>query len=436
MIDTPLAPLFRGEFFWRKSLVEIRKIWSIIRKDKYDRLAAELQDVLLLGWDSATKQAINDVIRSIKGREQFTNADLDKMINDLRPLLGLKFSNDMAAPLQEIHLSSYGLGVEDIIKTKPTFTLIDEKALDMLQRHNVYWVRNFYDAQLSERIVELGSQVIEQGLPREEAGQLFEDAFSGQFQSYSWRYWQGFSNHVVTRSRELGAVEGYVQAGAEFLQVRAVLDYRTTPICREMHGRIIPTGKAVKLRDSLIDAESPEDVKKIAPWLEPDQVRGKKSSRLGQGLALPPYHFNCRTRTVVYVPTDGKYQVEELYYGPDISGKDKKILDGLTPEEYSNWLQTIQGRKKLNFDPQTYEDAFLRDAEGLGLKTTAEYNKLANSYVRNAQAIYAQVKNGQKEFVFLGEDGYSIVDENTLLVEVKPYASGVGSLGRDKLRLK
>lgn len=425
-----------NNFYLHKSLIEIRKIWAIIRKDKYDRLAAQLQDALLLGWDSATSQAINDVIRAIQGREKFTTADLDRMIARLRPLLGLKFSQDMAAPLLEIHLGAYGQGIEDIIKITPTFQLIDERALDMLQRHNVYWVRNFYDAQLAEQIRDLGTQIIEQGLTREEAGQLYEENFAGKFQNYSWRYWQGFSNHVVTRSRELGAVEGYVRAGAEYLQVRAVLDGRTTAICREMHGRIIPVSNAVKLRDRLLEADLPDAVKQIAPWLDPDQVRGKKSSRLSSGLALPPYHFNCRTRTVIYRPADDKYQVEELEYGPEVSRKDKKILNGLTPEEYSNWLATIQGRKKLRFDPQELPDAFDRDSGELGVKTTDAYINLANNYVRNAQAVFAQVVNGQKQFVFLGENGYAVVDEDTRLIGARPYSSGAGALGRDKLRLK
>lgn len=419
-----------------KSQVEMRKIWAILRKDKYDRLAAELQDVLLLGWNQATKDAINEVIRAIKGREKFSREALNRMSRELSIRLGLRFANRIAAPLLEIETATYEVGMKDIIKIKPTFHLVDQRALEMLQRHNIFWVREFFDRQLGEQVEELGRQVIEQGLTREQAGQLYIDAFKGRFQSYSWRYWQGYSNHVVTRSREMGRIEGYVRAGVEFYEVRAVLDYRTTDICREMHGRIIPVKNGVALRDKLIAAESPEEVKEIAPWMKPEQVRGKKSSRLNIGLALPPYHFNCRSRTVIWHPPAEAYRVDELEYGKDLSRNEKKTLAGLTEEEYSNWLATIQGRQKLNFAPESLEAAYERDAAKLKVKSKDEYLQLARRLVKKPKQIFAQIAGGEKQFVFWGEGGYAVVNENAQLIGVHPYSGRVSGMAAKRLWLK
>lgn len=286
-------------WFWlHKARVEAEKAWAWLRKDDYQRLAAELQDALLLGWNKAIKEDIAQAIAALKNPGKFSETELQELVSAVCDRLGLKFSNQQAAPLLEIQTASYGLGMQEVIRVKPTFQLIDKQALETLQRHGVYWVKTYFDVQLKEQVQRIGARVIEEGLDRVAAGELFQQAFEEQLGTYGARYWRGFSNHVVTRSRELGRVEGYVRAGIEYLEVRAVLDRRTTRICKEMHGRIIKVSRAVELRDKLINAENPEQVKQIAPWRKPEEVAEVPTEKLPTGLSLPPYHFNCRTRTV------------------------------------------------------------------------------------------------------------------------------------------
>lgn len=303
-------------FARHKLVVEVRKLEATIRKDVYDRLAAELQDVLLQGWSKAQKEAIDTVIRAIKGRnstaqlELFTENNLNEMIASLRPILGDRFAGDIAKAMKEIELQSYGIGLTGSVKVQPTFHLIDRQALRFLEDHNVYWVKNFYDKQLREKVVELGSKVLEEGMNRQQAGQIFEDAFADQLETYSWRYWQGFANHVVTRSREFGAVERYVRAQRNYLQVKAIIDHRTTEVCRHMHNKVFKVSSAVEIRDKLLAAETPEQVIEIAPWMKPAAIRGKPSTALPNHMSLPPYHFNCRTRTVTITDKEAAKELE------------------------------------------------------------------------------------------------------------------------------
>ena len=69
--------------------------------------------------------------------------------------------------------------------------------------------------------------------------------------------------------------------------------------CRSLNGRVIPLNACVKQRDALMAAEDPEDVKRIAPWLPVQAIKGKRTSALiAQGIGMPPYHFHCRTTVV------------------------------------------------------------------------------------------------------------------------------------------
>lgn len=314
----------------RRVLVELRKIEAILRKDVYDRLAAELQDVLLQGWNARQKDAIENVIRAIKGRgpvaqrEMFSQAQLDEMIGALRVTLGDRFAADVAPALKEIELQTYATGLTGKVQVKPTFNLVDQKAIAFLEQHNIYWVKNFFDRQLADRVTDLGSRVLNEGMNRQQAGELFEQAFADQYEAYSWRYWQGFANHVVTRSREFGAVERYVRAGRDYLQVKAILDHRTTEICRHMHDKVFKVADAVKLRNDMINAKNPEEVISIAPWMKPDALVAKPSKALPVHMTLPPYHFNCRSRTVTATEKDVQ---EQLRY-------EKRVQDLHSHKEY------------------------------------------------------------------------------------------------------
>ena len=65
---------------------------------------------------------------------------------------------------------------------------------------------------------------------------FFEDEFSEKFQIPSFRYWESYANHVVTRSREFGKTSAYEVAEVEYAEVMAVT---TQQICLQMHGRRI-----------------------------------------------------------------------------------------------------------------------------------------------------------------------------------------------------
>lgn len=337
----------QSDFIRRKAIVELRKFEAVIKNDPADRLAAELQDVLLQGWSKSQQDAINTVIKNLKGNTTFTQTELDEMVEALRPILGDLFAGNIAAAMEEIELKGYAVGLTGKAVLNAGFNVVDLKAIDWLKQHNIYWVKNFFDDQLQEKVVEFGTKIISEGLSREDAGLLFEDEFAKKYEAFSWRYWQGFANHVVTRSREFGAVERYVRSNTEWLQVKAVIDQRTTEICRHMHNRVISVSKAVEIRDALVASTSPEEVKKIAPWMKPEALAAKPSKSLPSSMALPPYHFNCRSRTVKASKTAIEQQV---VYESNVQQLHKNGNYKKSYEEYRALGEEAPVNRSLRFD--------------------------------------------------------------------------------------
>lgn len=409
-------------YYRRQALVSLRKIISIVKTDHHGKLVAELQNLLLTEWRKSTREAISEVIRLLVQPDRLDHIELDNLLRDLQIRLGTRFTNRVAAPLTEIQTNAYERGQRDIIKVKPSFNVVDRAAIDMLQRHNIYWVRDFWDSKLAGRVEKLGTQAISQGLTRRQAGELFEQAFSDQFGQYSIRYWEGFATHVITRSRELGAVEGYVKAGIEQYEIRAILDHRTTDICREMHGRVFSVEKAVAMRDALLAAKSPEEVKEIAPWMKPEDVQGKATGRLSPGLSLPPFHFKCRTRSIRHVSPAKRYQVGKTSYGNQVPGSAKKVLSGPNKSEWSNWVRDIQGNRALRFRRDELDTQFKRYGAALGISATDELTAAARKTVRQAERVLVQSDGKGKTFLFIAGDRVAAIDDAMAIRGIWPAA--------------
>jgi SPP1 gp7 family putative phage head morphogenesis protein len=203
----------------------------------------------------------------------------------------------MQDDIREIVEETYTISQEAIQKISPTFNLVDYRAMDWLEETNIYWIGKHYDSQVVDRLKKAGYQVIEDGLARDEAGKVLKELFTDQFKK-SNSYWEGLSNHIVTQSREFGAIEAYVKAEVTQYRIDAVLDDRTSDICRYLDGTIYEVSKAVEMRDRVMSAATPEASIKIKKWIPYDAKKDDPPDKDLPDFAFPPYHFNCRSRSV------------------------------------------------------------------------------------------------------------------------------------------
>ena len=286
----------------RKDLDHVTRLVKAKQGDYYDRIAKMLANLLLRNWDRSTREAIKAAIRMLKsGEGKIKKAEIDRMLRDLARRLGVNFAAKMDERLFTFIVEVYTHSQREILGVQPVFNLTDNRAIQWLQENHVYWIGRYYDTQLADKIRQLARQILDEGMDREAAGKHIQVNFREQFKK-STAYWEGLANHVTTRAREFGRTEAYVKAGIKYLKFVAVMDQRTSRICRALHGKVFPVAWAVRTRDKLIAARKPDDVKKIAPWISDEEVErkieGKPVKKLPRHVAMPPLHFNCRSRTV------------------------------------------------------------------------------------------------------------------------------------------
>lgn len=282
------------------------------------------------------------------------------------------------------------------LKVKPNLGLVDKRAQTILGQHTVYWIGNHYDDALAAEITGTARALaFDQGLGREDAGKAMKAALGERFQR-SDTYWRGLAAVTMTRSRSMGAMQSLVEAGWDEYEVVAVMDERTSDICRVMNGRIIQVARAVELRDALLGAKSPEDVKALAPWLPAREVRDKATAALPGGLALPPYHFHCRTTVVARVTVPGEQQATATAEAPVTPAQQKAadLLGVFTPEELANRINGLSG---VGWDRKPAE------AHLGGQANTAAIYQLtreARALIRQADQVHAAVVNGELRWTF------------------------------------
>lgn len=275
--------------------------------DKYDRMTMRLANEMLGVWDNQTKAAIADVIRSIKGTGEYkktgpiTSKEIKRKLDDVSQMMGGDVVSAMRNPVNRFTEEVYFGELASEVGVGAAFNVMDERAIAWAEENTMYWVGEHYGTAQSKKIGELAANVLKEGMDRDAAAKYLSRTMGKQFKKSSV-YWDLMSNHVVTRSREFGRTSAYQKAGVQYLRVSAVIDHRTSKICRELNGKIIPVAWNVETRDKLINSKDPESVKKISPWMKDAEIDkkivGKKVKNMPHHIGLPPYHAKCRTRTV------------------------------------------------------------------------------------------------------------------------------------------
>lgn len=104
------------------------------------------------------------------------------------------------------------------------------------------------------------------------------------------------ANIVGTRVSAYGMLYEARARGISKYRIDAVIDDRTTEICRNMNGRTFEVEFAFTKTQTLLNTTNPTDQKKLAPFPELDQIRELSDAELqARGHDTPPFHFLCRS---------------------------------------------------------------------------------------------------------------------------------------------
>ena len=198
----------------------------------------------------------------------------------------------------------------------------DLGALNTLDEFNGWYIRDKFSKDTSDIINRELSDLLERGGTKREFAQTLETALEDHV-TESKQYWELLADHTLTKIQNMGHVSGYETAGVQYVKIVAVIDNKTTPICRAMNGKVFKVADFRKQYDKIIHAAAHHDLKayKAAqPMVSGKAMKGEISDedikRLG--IKLPPYHFRCRTTHVAYFEGERELKQPERKEKPSL----------------------------------------------------------------------------------------------------------------------
>lgn len=189
-----------------------------------------------------------------------------------------------------------------------SFDLQDKRAIATLQKQEMLWIGDHYGENVASAIKEGVNAQLVKGLGREAAGRLVRDVveekLKGVYTPSRWRgtdedYFEGLAANAATNARVQGQLESFARVKVTYYEIVNPLDSRTTPFCADINGTVFAVQDGMDQLSRVRAAKTPDELRAAHPWMsakEAGKIKGKGSKAMAKaGLALPPYHFRCRT---------------------------------------------------------------------------------------------------------------------------------------------
>lgn len=220
------------------------------------------------------------------------NYNIDKKV--LKELVNSKISS-MGLSINPNNLEEiYAVLAGKNIAVNIVFDEIDIRAINAM-RNNFYWVGKEFNKDFSDRLKDIIESAFRGEVARSELAGRLKDEFASELKQ-SVKYFEGVSDHIISQNQNISTVNQARKYGVKYYKVVAVMDSRTSAICRSMNGRLIPAEHIERQCDNIMNAKDMASKKAAATWAKAPY--NGRSDKMDSNFGMPPYHFRCRTEIV------------------------------------------------------------------------------------------------------------------------------------------
>ena len=220
------------------------------------------------------------------------NYNIDKKV--LKELVNSKISS-MGLSINPNNLEEiYAVLAGKNIAVNIVFDEIDIRAINAM-RNNFYWVGKEFNKGFTDRLKDIIESAFRGEVARSELAGRLKEEFASELKQ-SVRYFEGVSDHIISQNQNISTVNQARKYGVKYYKVVAVMDSRTSAICRPMNGRLIPAEHIERQCDNIMNAKDMASKKAAATWAKAPY--NGRSDKMDSNFGMPPYHFRCRTEIV------------------------------------------------------------------------------------------------------------------------------------------
>lgn len=363
-----------------------------------------LKLLMIQAWSKQQRDFLNKVIGiaelSDAGALKLTADELVRIQTEAGIMFGINFREAIRPGSTVLSQRAFDIGYRAVVNA--SLYLPNLEAINILNDDFLFWAGKAYDENFSNDMSALMDKYFKSGATKAQLVDAFKDHFNST-KAQTDSKWGLIADTNITRTAEVGHLTGYEDAGVEYAQIVAVLDDRTSDICRHLHGRKIPISAMARQRDGLLDAARRHDIagiKRFQPMAhEPSFLETARTSDLiaEEGIGLPPYHFRCRTTTVAYSePATYHEKVAQMVIDGDISTKEATRLVDFARNASWGTHKAIW-EKQFGGDGQKHLTSFVhynKHASDVGAVTMESYNMGAINLIREGKRdVYLAIKS-------------------------------------------
>ncbi len=320
--------------------VPIEKALNPLKQRDFVRLEARLARKLRRAFKNSAGddiKAIQKLIRQVNLNkpetiERFVR-ESSKALKGLERAVAKDLAPIMEAAIEDMYKTSKVAQINQLfskkrIKSKgdiATFGTKDVTQVEILQQNQNIYIQEGYKTQISNfdvRSKKILSQAAEEGLDQRSTGRLLQNAFGNTVDNP--KYWDMVGSSWMNRTRNISSLQTFDDGGFDEYEILAVVDERTSQICKQMNGKRFSIKKQLRIETKATEGEELDSLTKKTPWLTTRQgedgdvtigvKRGngrftpvatngdlsKSPQNLQRlGIAMPPFHGFCRTTVVV-----------------------------------------------------------------------------------------------------------------------------------------
>jgi hypothetical protein len=334
------------------------------------RIETKLREYLLAQWEQLAKKAAREArerFMAMKGdltdkdaetisngigktMEQWAGIVEERFTRDMRAIYKLSFevmqariSGKMKAPI-EYPIGEWDTGTVTKAEPPPNlrvgFGLQDKAAMNVLGKHQTYWIGEHYSANVGNAIASTTKKfVMEQGRSNEVAGRALERLVGRTlsqvtvpkgFNGTQARYFEGLVSNAATTSRAISSVNVMRRAGYTEYRIVNPKDQRTCDRCEILDGKRFKVADGSALANRILGAKNPTSIRTIQPFLSISDTlslvggaRGPMgpslTSKLEEnGNALPPFHLNCFIGSTPVLSRRGLIPISSIRVGDEV----------------------------------------------------------------------------------------------------------------------
>lgn len=263
------------------------------------RLGSDPEELALLALLASTfidkSRKVAQRLREIMDKWGFDAAKITDALTDAQPEMSRVF-DDISDEARSLISGAVDAGEAQVLTGVLNGLASRESVIEGIRRACGYYTNGFFNKQVVPSIERMIQDFMSNPLDPLASPDIapLRLLIDGHFKSVP--YWRVVANAAASRGYHWGYLKAAQARSFLGYTLVAVMDERTSDICRELNGRSFWVADALAVMEPAVMSDNPEAVKVAMPWLRAEDIKGLDADGLrALGCLVPPFHGNCRT---------------------------------------------------------------------------------------------------------------------------------------------